>query len=229
MGEMIRIKSGDDYFDAYMARPADKPTAAIIVLQEIFGVNADIKATSDWLAEEGYLALAPDLFWRQARLTDLNPAQENDWPKAFELMGHYDGDAGAQDIQTAIDYLRNEGCAKIGTIGFCLGGRMSFLAACRTNGDAHSSYYGVGIDGLLSEAQNITAPTLIHIAGRDEFVSPAAQTTIAEGLAAHDKAHVHIYAKQDHAFARHYGLHYDAEAATLAHARTLALFAEALK
>ena len=229
MGEMIEIASGADYFDAYMARPADKPTAAIIVLQEIFGVNADIKATCDWLAEEGYLALAPDLFWRQARLTDLNPAQENDWPKAFELMGNYDGDAGAQDIQTAIDYLRNEGCAKVGTIGFCLGGRMSFLAACRTNADAHSSYYGVGIDGLLSEAHHITAPTLIHIAGRDEFVPQAAQQIIADGLAAHDKASVHIYPEQDHAFARHNGLHYDAEAATLAHQRTLTLFAEALK
>lgn len=229
MGEMVHIMSGDDYFDAYMARPAAKPKAAIIVLQEIFGVNADIKATTDWLATEGYLALAPDLFWRQTRLTDLNPAQESDWPKAFELMGNYDGDAGAQDIQTAIDYLRGEGCTKVGTIGFCLGGRMSFLAACRTNGDAHSSYYGVGIDGLLSEAQNITAPTLVHIAGRDEFVPPAAQTTIADGLTTHEKAQVHIYAAQDHAFARHNGLHYDAEAATLAHERTLTLFAKALK
>ena len=228
MGEMISIPTNDGAFDAYMATPSTHPRAGVVVLQEIFGVNADIRATTDWLAELGYLALAPDLFWRQARNTELDPAKESDWPKAFALMTAYDGDVGVNDIQTAITYLRAQGCAKIGTIGFCLGGRMAYLAACRTGGDAHASYYGVGIQDMLDEAAHISAPTLIHIAGQDEFVPPAAQTAIIDGLASHAHVGVALYEDQDHAFARHKGLHYDEAAAELAHQRTLDLFDKAL-
>lgn len=228
MGEQVSIAIDETYFDAYLARPAAAPRGGIVVIQEIFGVNADIRATTDWLADKGYLAVAPDLFWQQTRNVELDPQIEADWPKAFELMGQYDADAGTKDIQATIDYLRAAGCEKVGTIGFCLGGRMVYLAACRTDADAHASYYGVGIQDMLDEAGHISAPTLIHIAGRDEFVPPEAQHAIAEGLKGHDKVDVHIYPDQDHAFARHNGMHYDAEATALAHERTLALFAEAL-
>ena len=228
MGEQVSITIGADRFDAYLATPSKTPRGGVVVIQEIFGVNADIKATADWLAEEGYLALAPDLFWRQERHVSLNASDDADVQKAFALMTGYDGDLGVADIQAAIDYLRAQGCAKIGTIGFCLGGRMVYLAACRTNADAHASYYGVGIQDMLGEASNITAPTLIHIAGQDEFVPRQAQTAIADGLAGHAHAQVHIYDGQDHAFARHGGMHYDADATALAHGRTLDLFAKAL-
>ena len=233
MGETVQIAVGDDYFDAYLARPDNEktggtPKGGIVVIQEIFGVNGDIKATADWLAGKGYLALAPDLFWRQERNVALTDGSEDEWQKAFALMSGYDGDEGVGDIQAAIDCLRANGCAKVGTIGFCLGGRMVYLAACRTNGDAHASYYGVGIQDLLAEAQNISAPTLIHIAGKDEFVPRQAQIAIADGLASHDLAEVHIYDGQDHAFARHNGMHYDADATALAHGRTLDMFARAL-
>ena len=228
MGEQVSISIGTEQFDAYLATPSSAPRGGIVVIQEIFGVNDDIKATADWLAQEGYLALAPDLFWRQVRNVELNADKDADVQKAFALMTGYDGDQGVSDIQAAIDYLRKAGCAKVGTIGFCLGGRMVYLAACRTNADAHASYYGVGIQDLLGEASNITAPTLIHIAGKDAFVPQEAQTAIADGLAGHGEAEVHIYDGQDHAFARHNGMHYDAEATALAHGRTLTLFAEAL-
>ena len=228
MSETVQVKIGDDYFDGYLARPESAPKAGIIVIQEIFGVNADIKETANWLANEGYLALAPDLFWRQERNVSLTDGSEDEWQKAFALMNGYDGDAGVADLQAGIDYLRANGCAKVGTIGFCLGGRMVFLAACRTNADAHASYYGVGIDGLLSEADNITAPTLVHIASEDEFVPKQAQKAIIDGLAAHKLAEAHIYDGQDHAFARHNGMHYDAAATALAHGRTLDLFQRAL-
>ena len=228
MGEAISIELQSDHIDAYLARPDDTPRAGILVIQEIFGVNADIRATADWLAGEGYMALAPDLFWAQERNIDLDADDEADLQKAFGLMTAYDADRGVTDLQAAIDYLRDAGCAKVGTIGFCLGGRMVYLAACRTNADAHSSYYGVGIQDMLAEATNITAPTLIHIAGADDFVPPPAQTAIADGLATHEHVQVHIYDGQEHAFARHNGMHYNADAAALAHRRTLALFAEAL-
>ena len=228
MNETVQIPIGDDYFDGYLAHPKGAPKAGVVVIQEIFGVNSDIKQTADWLADEGYLALAPDLFWRQERNVSLTDGSEAEWQKAFALMNGYDGDEGVEDIQAAIDYLRARGCAKIGTIGFCLGGRMVFLAACRTNADAHASYYGVGIEGLLGEAENITAPTLVHIAAEDEFVPKPAQAAIKDGLAAHELAQAHIYDGQDHAFARHNGMHYDAAAAALAHGRTLDLFQKAL-
>ena len=224
----VQIKSADSYFDAYLAKPDTTAKGGVVVIQEIFGVNADIKATADWLASEGYLAVAPDLFWRQERNVALTDSSEEEWQKAFQLMNGYDGDEGVSDLQAAIDYLRAEGCAKVGTIGFCLGGRMVYMAACRTNGDAHASYYGVGIQDMLDEAQNISAPTLIHIAAEDEFVPKPAQQEIADALATHDTASVHIYDGQDHAFARHNGMHYDADAAALAHQRTLDMFAKAL-
>lgn len=226
--ETVRVSIDDTYFDAYLAHPKGAPKGGIVVIQEIFGVNADIKQTADWLAVEGYLALAPDLFWRQERNVSLTDSSEAEWQKAFALMNGYDGDEGVADIQAAIDYLRAAGCAKVGTIGFCLGGRMVYLAACRTTGDAHASYYGVGIQDMLGEADKISAPTLIHIAGEDEFVPKEAQSAIADALAAHSLAEVHIYDGQDHAFARHNGMHYDAQAAARAHGRTLTMFAEAI-
>ena len=229
MGENISISVGTEHFDAYLATPAHTPRGGVVVIQEIFGVNEDIKATADWLANEGYLALAPDLFWRQARNISLSADNDTDIQKAFALMTGYNVDLGVDDIQAALDYLRAHGCAKVGTIGFCLGGRMVYLAACRTDADAHASYYGVGIETLLDEADRITAPTLIHIAGKDEFVPPQAQAKISDGLAHHALADVHIYDNQDHAFARRNGMHYDADATALAHGRTLALFDKALR
>lgn len=226
--ETVCVSIDDTYFDAYLAHPKEAPKGGIVVIQEIFGVNADIKQTADWLAGESYLALAPDLFWRQERNVSLTDGSKAEWQKAFALMNGYDADQGVADIQAAIDYLRTAGCAKVGTIGFCLGGRMVYLAACRTNGDAHASYYGVGIQDVLGEANKITAPTLIHIAGEDEFVPKEAQGAIAAALATHSLAEVYIYDGQDHAFARHKGMHYDAAAAGRAHDRTLTLFAKAL-
>lgn len=228
----VQITVNDDQFDAYLARPdnasQDAPKGGIVVIQEIFGVNEDIKQTANWLAGEGYWALAPDLFWRQERNVSLSDGSEEEWQKAFALMTGYDGDEGIGDIQAAIDYLRAAGCAKVGTIGFCLGGRMAYLAACRTNGDAHASYYGVGIQDILGEADNITAPTLVHIAAQDEFVPKPAQAAIAGRLADHALVDVHIYDGQNHAFARHNGMHYDAAASQLAHGRTLEMFAKTL-
>lgn len=228
MGNTVTIKTASNRFDGYLAKPTGAAKGGVVVIQEIFGVNADIRATADWLAGEGYMALAPDLFWAQERNIDLNAEDPDDLQKAFALMTNYDADTGVHDIQAAIDYLRSQGCAKVGTIGFCLGGRMVYLAACRTNGDAHSSYYGVGIQDMLDAAADISAPTLIHIAERDEFVPAAAQAAIADDLAGHALVQVHVYPEQDHGFARNSGMHYDADAAGLAHQRTLDLFEKAL-
>ncbi len=223
-GEMVQLPVADTYFDAYIARPPARAKGGVVVIQEIFGVNDDIKSIADWLASEGYIALAPDLFWRQTRNIAFTDPSDDEMQQAFDLMGSYDADLGVGDIQTTIDYLRAEGVAKVGTIGFCLGGRMVYLAACRTDGNAHASYYGVGIQDALDEATSMTAPTLLHIAGNDEFVPKPAQDAIVHGFTGHAFAQTHIYAGKDHGFARNSGMHHDDEAATLAHQRTLALF-----
>jgi len=228
--ETISIATPDGPYDAYLARPGGPAVGAVVVIQEIFGVNANIRDISDWLAGEGYLALAPDLFWRIEPNVSLTDQTEEEWQKAFALMNAFDSDLGAKDIQAAIEHIRNDAqCnGKVGTVGFCLGGRMAYLSATRTNADANVGYYGVGIQDILAEAENISAPLMLHIAGLDEFVPPEAQAAIHAGLDAHPHAALHDYAEQDHAFAREGGAHHDAAATKAAHGRTLALFAEAL-
>ena len=224
----VNTQSGD--YDAYLARPQGDGVGAVVVIQEIFGVNADIRGIADWYAEQGYLALAPDLFWRVEPNVSLTDQTEEEWQKAFALMNAFDGDLGVQDIQAAIDTLRADSqCnGKVGTVGFCLGGRMAYLAATRTNADANVGYYGVGIQDLIGEAENISAPLVLHVAGLDEFVPAEAQAAIHAGLDAHPQVTVFDYAEQDHAFARIGGAHYDAAASEAAHQRTLAVFADAL-
>jgi carboxymethylenebutenolidase len=224
----VNTQSGD--YDAYLARPPGDSVGAVVVIQEIFGVNADIRGIADWYAEQGYLALAPDLFWRVEPNVSLTDQTEEEWQKAFALMNAFDGDLGVQDIQAAIDTLRADSqCnGKVGTVGFCLGGRMAYLAATRTNADANVGYYGVGIQDLIGEAENISAPLVLHVAGLDEFVPAEAQAAIHAGLDAHPQVTVFDYAEQDHAFARIGGAHYDAAASEAAHQRTLAVFADAL-
>jgi carboxymethylenebutenolidase len=224
----VNTQSGD--YDAYLARPQGDSVGAVVVIQEIFGVNADIRGIADWYAEQGYLALAPDLFWRVEPNVSLTDQTEEEWQKAFALMNAFDGDLGVQDIQAAIDTLRADSqCnGKVGTVGFCLGGRMAYLAATRTNADANVGYYGVGIQDLVGEAENISAPLVLHVAGLDEFVPAEAQAAIHAGLDAHPQVTVFDYAEQDHAFARIGGAHYDAAASEAAHQRTLAVFADAL-
>jgi len=224
----VNTQSGD--YDAYLARPQGDSVGAVVVIQEIFGVNADIRGIADWYAEQGYLALAPDLFWRVEPNVSLTDQTEEEWQKAFALMNAFDGDLGVQDIQAAIDTLRADSqCnGKVGTVGFCLGGRMAYLAATRTNADANVGYYGVGIQDLIGEAENISAPLVLHVAGLDEFVPAEAQAAIHAGLDTHPQVTVFDYAEQDHAFARIDGAHYDAAASEAAHQRTLAVFADAL-
>ena len=228
--QTIKVNTQSCDYDAYLARPQGDSVGAVVVIQEIFGVNADIRGIADWYAEQGYLALAPDLFWRVEPNVSLTDQTEEEWQKAFALMNAFDGDLGVQDIQAAIDTLRADSqCnGKVGTVGFCLGGRMAYLAATRTNADANVGYYGVGIQDLIGEAENISAPLVLHVAGLDEFVPAEAQAAIHAGLDAHPQVTVFDYAEQDHAFARIGGAHYDAAASEAAHQRTLAVFADAL-
>ena len=217
----ITINSSDGEFSAYLAAP-DSDGPGVLVIQEIFGVNKDMRDHCDRLALEGYFALCPDLFWRQEPGIQITDQSEEEWARAFELFQGFDVELGVVDLKESLEYLRSlDGCTgAVATLGFCLGGKLVYLMACRSHADCNVSYYGVGLDELLHEAHQITTPTMLHIAEEDEFVSKEAQSKINEALANHPCITIHNYPGVNHAFARHRGVHYDEAAATLADERT---------
>ncbi|MEE4153271.1 MAG: dienelactone hydrolase family protein [Erythrobacter sp.] len=219
----------DESFSAYIARPATEPKAAIIVIQEIFGVNSGIRQKCDKLAAEGYLALAPDLFWRLQPHIELDPDIEPQFQQALEWMGKFDQDAGIKDIQATINHIRHhEGIEKVGCVGYCLGGRLAYMTSARTDIDASVGYYGVGIDGLLREKEAISNPLMLHIPTEDGFVDKATQQAMHEGLDDHPRVTLHDYEGLDHGFATEIGERRDEEAANIADGRTSAFFARHL-
>ncbi|MES2339850.1 MAG: dienelactone hydrolase family protein [Pseudomonadota bacterium] len=216
-------------FGAYVARPAGKATAAIVVIQEIFGVNAGIRQKCDRLADSGYLAIAPDLFWRIEPGVQLDPDVPDQMQRGLDLMGRFDQDAGIADIEATIRYARAEIVGgKVGCVGYCLGGRLAYMTAARTDVDASVGYYAVGIDGLLREAHAIAHPLLLHIAGDDGFVDVETQAKMHEGLDDHPKVTLIDYPGEDHGFATEVGNRRSPEAADRADAATAAFFAEHL-
>ena len=223
----ITVKAADGgSFSAYLAKPATPNGSGVIAIQEIFGVNKVMRDICDGLAAQGYIAICPDLFWRQEPGIQLNKYDEAEWAKAFKLFGGFDQDKAVVDIEWTLAALRATGgfSGKAGAVGYCLGGRMAYLTACRTDIDAAVGYYGVGIDGLLDEAKAIRAPLVLHIAEEDGFVDKAAQVKMHAGLDTNPKVTLYDYAGADHAFAREGGDHYDAAAAKLANDRTAAFF-----
>ena len=231
MADMQKIPTheGDATFPSYVAEPDRETRAAIIVIPEIFGVNPGIRAKCDGWAAKGYLAAAPDIFWRFAPGEELNPDIPAEFDRALENMGKFDADSGIRDIEALIHWLKRErGCSKVGLVGFCLGGRMAYMAATRTDIDASVGYYGVMIDQMLGEAHAIANPLMLHVPTADHFVSPEAQAKIHEALDPHPKVTVHDYEGLDHGFATESGNRRDDAGAILADSRTEAFFAEHL-
>ncbi len=209
-------------FKAYLAKPAKLPAPALIVAQEIFGVNKVMRDLCDGFAEQGYLALCPDLFWRQEPGVDITDQSEAEWAKAFELYKGFDENLGVADLIATLAYARKmDGCnGKAGSLGYCLGGKLAFRMATDSDSDCNVSYYGVGIENALDKAGNIQKPLLMHMAEKDKFVPPEAQSKIKSALAKNSFVTIHSYAGLDHAFARIGGDHYDAQSARTANDRT---------
>jgi carboxymethylenebutenolidase len=223
MLDHIDVRGQDGTFSAYIARPKTSPASAVVVLQELFGVNADIRKHCDELAEQGCLAIAPDLYWRQEPGVDLNVISEADWDHGLRLYSAYDRNAGVKDINDTIDAVRNlsECNGKVGLLGYCMGALMVFLAAVREDGiDAAVWYHGADTEKYLRELDGLHAPILMHLAEEDEFISKNAQAAIRAALATKPNAMVYSYPGQCHAFSRHNGKHYNAAAAHLANGRT---------
>jgi carboxymethylenebutenolidase len=228
MGSMIPVSTLDRgaTFDAYVAEPEGTPKAAIVVIQEVFGVNEGIRRKCDAWAKAGYLAYAPDLFWRIEPGIVLDPDIPDQLQKGLGLFGKFDQDLGIRDIEATIKAARAAlGGGKVGLVGYCLGGRLAFMSACRTDGDAFVGYYGVGIDGLLGEQHAIGKPVLLHVPTADHFVSPEVQKAMHDGLAGNAHVTLHDYEGLDHGFAAELGQRRNAEGAKLADGRTADFFA----
>ncbi len=218
---------------AYVAAPSATPKAAIIVIQEIFGVNPGIRQKCDNWAKAGYLAVAPDLFWRFAPGCDLDPDVPAQMQEAFGHFGAYDANEGVIDLEATIKAIRagiggHSPVSHVGAVGYCLGGKLAYMMACRTDIDASVGYYGVMIDQMLGESHAIANPLMLHIPTADGFVGPEAQATMHAGLDDNRHVTLHDYEGLDHGFATEMGNRRNEAGAQLADARTVAFFGDQL-
>lgn len=218
----IKIKAKDGgTFSAYQAG-SGKP--GIVLIQEIFGVNKGMRQLADGYAKQGYTVVCPDLFWRQEPGVQITDKTQAEWDKAFALFKGFDQEKGIDDLVATLEHVRKAGAPKVGCVGYCLGGRLAFMMAERSNIDCSVAYYGVGLDGLLGDAGKIKKPVLMHIAEKDQFVPPEAQKKVKEGLAGNKNVTIHSYPGQEHGFARVDGQHHDKQAADAANTRTAEFF-----
>jgi carboxymethylenebutenolidase len=231
-GQYIDMKAGDGSgsFRGYLAVPRSGKGPGLVLAQEIFGINQTMRNVADYYAEEGYVVLVPDIFWRQEPNVELGytPA---DWQRAFGFYQGFNEAKGMEDIQTAITTLRARPeltGGKVGVLGFCLGGKLAYLAATRTDADVSVGYYGVGIEAALDEAAKIKRPLVLHVAELDQFCPPEARAKIVQALQGHPQVRLFVYPGVDHAFARVGGDHYHRPSALLAHERTIAALKAAM-
>lgn len=231
MNQYITLDTQDGSFQSYVVRPDVLPAPAIVVIQEIFGVNADIRDTCHELASQGYIAVSPDLFWRMEPGVDMTDQSEAEWKKGFALYTAFDYDAGVTDIALTMEMARSLPGAngKVGLMGYCLGGLMIFITTAHKGADASIVYYGGSMEKHLDEANNIRNPLLVHLGEEDEYISKEAQKDIIEALKDNTSAQVFTYPGCKHAFTRHRGINYDKDAATLANGRTADFFKLHLK
>lgn len=218
MHNQIRITTPDGAFAAYVAHPQVTPAPAIVVIHEVFGVNADMREACNELAAQGYLAICPDLLWRLEPGVDLSDQTEAERSKALALYTAFDLDAGVADVAATLEAARTMpgSTGKVGIVGYCLGGLMTFLTTTRLGADVAVAYYPGNADKHLEEAARVASPLIVHLAGEDEYISKDAQQQIIDALK--DRSHVQVcsYPGCKHAFARHRGISYDPAAAALA-------------
>lgn len=230
MGREIEINARDGgSFAAYLALPEQTPAPGIVLLPEVFNTNEHIREVADGYAAEGFTVIAPDVYWRQEPGAYM-PYTDDGRDKARALRAELDTDQFADDLGDAVDALKNRGecTGKVGVMGFCLGGKFTYLSAVRHKIQAAVSYYGVQIDEHLDEADNLGCPILMHFAGVDPHVPEAAVAAIQARMGAWDNVAIHVYPGAEHGFNRHGYPSYSEAAAAPARARTLALFREHL-
>jgi len=232
MGEWIEIEAlgGEGHFAGWLAWPEGEPKAAIIVIQEIFGVNAGIREKTDTWASKGYLALAPDMFWRFAPRYDVDPDVPEQLEEAMQIRSRLDFDKAAADVEAVIRHVRGMMPTgfKIGVIGFCAGGSIAYLAATRTDADASVGYYGRQIADHLNEVHAIARPLLLHFGLEDSSIPAEIREKIRSELDTNPRVTIHDYPGAGHGFAAGSGRRRNDAAAQVADTRTEEFFARHL-
>jgi carboxymethylenebutenolidase len=219
MSETVQLTSEDGFaLDGYVARPEGEPIAALVVIQEIFGVNAHIRSVADRYAQDGFFVVAPAIFDRVEKHVEIGYEGDN-WKKGLELMQKSNIDKAVEDVAAAVDYARAQTGKKAGTVGYCFGGLLSYLSACRTDVDASVGYYAGGIGNFAQETPKV--PVMLHF-GREDTHIPAEQVEKVHEL--HPEVEIFWYDGAEHAFNRDIYKSYNPEAAKLAKERSLAFF-----
>ncbi len=223
MSEMISVTADDGgMFKAYLARPANLPAPGVVLIQEIFGVNEAMRAHADALAQEGFVAVVPDLFWRLEPGIELG-YDEAGFQKGREMLGRFDVDAGVRDIDSTLSALRahTDCTGRAGVVGFCLGGRMAYLAAARSDPEAAISFYGVRIHDYLDEAPSVLCPMILHFGEKDSHVPLETVAPIQNAFIGRGDITFYFYPDGRHGFYNKFRSDYHAQSAELAHTRTV--------
>ena len=230
----IPANDGSGSFSAYLAEPKAVPgggkPGVVVLIQEIFGVNQAMREAAAWVADMGFIAVCPDLFWRIEPGIDITDKSEAEWKRAFELFTAFDQAKGIEDLRATVAAARALPGAngRVGTMGYCLGGRLAFMMAEQSDADVNVSYYGVGLDGLLGDLAKVTKPLVVHIADRDEFFPAEGRAKVAAAVAGNPRISCHVYPHANHAFARLGGVHWDGRSATIANGRSAEALVAAL-
>lgn len=225
----IDIAAADGGFGAYVSLPRGGRGPGILLLQEIFGVNQHIRNVADQYAADGYVVIAPDLFWRHGARIELG-YDDAGWKRAVELMNATDFALAQSDIAATVKALRAlDGVqGKVASLGFCFGGRLSYHTAANGLVDAAVCYYGGGIHNALDRAGQITVPMLMHFGGVDSHIPPAAVQSIAETFGDNEQVEIHVYPGAEHGFNCNHRASYQQRAAAQAHGNTLLFLGEQL-
>lgn len=224
-GEWLQVKAADGgTFKAYVTKPESGSGPGLLLCQEIFGINQYMKDVAESYAEEGYVVICPDLFWRMEPNVELGYG-EADFQKAFGFYQKFDIPKAVDDMKATVAALRALPAVqgKVGALGFCLGGKLAYLAAAECGVDCAVSYYGVGIETMLDKAPKLTVPMVLHFAGEDKFVPPEAIEKVRAAFAGKPQIEIYVYPGVDHAFDTAGRHSYNKPASMMAKSRTIAL------
>ncbi|AET90582.1 carboxymethylenebutenolidase [Burkholderia sp. SFA1] len=225
----IDIPADGGSFQGYLALPKTGSGPAVIILQEIFGVNSHIRSVADQYAADGYVALAPDVFWRTQPRVELG-YEGADREKAMELLQKTDANTAVADVGAAAKALRAlpEVTGKVAAIGYCFGGRLAYLAAAQGSVDLAVAYYGGGIQNSLDQADQVKVPMQFHYGELDAHIPAEAVDAVRQKFAGRQDSALHVYPAADHGFNCGDRASYNAKASALAHGRTLTFLGEHL-
>ena len=227
---MVQAADGSGSFSALVVEPKKTPAGAVVLIQEIFGVNDAMRAAAAQVADLGFIAVCPDLFWRLQPGVDLTDKTEAEWKQAMDFLNRFDQAKGVEDLKATVSAVRTmPGCnGHVGTMGYCLGGRLAVMMATGSDADVNVSYYGVGIDDQIPQFGAIRAPLVMHIAGEDGFFPADKRAQVIEAAKGTPHVHAFNYAGADHGFARVNGNHWHGLAAAIANGRSAEALAAAL-